>query len=280
MKNRNILSAVAVIMAISGCAKENVSTPQSSDNTCFSATLESASPDTRTTITDDPEAGYRVTWVKDDTISVNGKKYYAESSGASTKFKVYDQPATGTEFKAYYPSSLVGEGGVTTLPSIQTYGGDGVISNVPTYAVSTTSTLNFKNLCGVLAVKVEKSNIKQIKSLKVSSDQPMCGEFEIANDGGVPYAKLKSSAKDTCITLVSDQLIDIIDEGNTFYLSIPVGTYTNIRIGLSGDGVNFSQTMATKADVNIQIQRNTVYAFSYKVNSLVFAKDIVVNNQL
>ena len=102
---------------------------------------------------------YHVTWTLNDRITINDVyPYYATVGEATTTYFLLDTTGRDPEdlpvapYKAVYPQS-VSRG----LPGVQNYVPNG-IEFIPLYAESTTESLPFKNLVGLL-----KLNIKTVR---------------------------------------------------------------------------------------------------------------------
>lgn len=252
--------AVAAIAVLSGCAKDeyfDVEQP-SSDGQCFTASIEQE-PDTRTTLN-----GMTVKWASGDQISINGKIYKASPKTDATKAiftpTSSEAVASAGKFKAYYPSALYNSG-KPSLQSQQTYSA-GAFSNIPMYAESSSRSLKFNNICGVLAIKVTNEDIASLKSIKVSSgNHDMSGLFKITGNAAVLTSDKGGS---NTVKLVSSKALSLTKSGTVFYVAVPAQTYRELKIELSSDGSTYSKVMTTKSGKDITVARNTIYSIDFQ----------------
>ena len=174
---------------------------------------------------------------------------------ADMKF-VVSYPDPESPYTAYFPETLY-NGGQTTLPSVMTETWAEGKFNMPMYAQSNTTDLKFKNLCGVLKIAVKKETIESVKSIRISSsNKAISGAFTVVNN----TAELESP--DTIANTVSVTYTDAVtisDEGTVFYVAIPAQTYQNLKIELSSDGVNYTNSVTTTKNVDITVARNKIY---------------------
>ena len=175
-----IFMAVAAIAALSSCSSDEEFEQNQTDKQAlvFTATMENSEGSRATFDNTDKCAA----WEAGDQISINGKKYSAQEAGTTTTFEADNEGATGTTYHAYFPADLY-DGTTAKLPTTQTYK-EGKF-NMPMYAESTTTTLEFKNLCAVLAIKITRDDIKTLKSIKVASDKKMNGTFTVIDNKAV-----------------------------------------------------------------------------------------------
>ncbi len=262
-----IYMAVAVIAALSSCSSDNDPIVNEIGETgkqalIFTATMEGG--ETRATYDSENKCA---SWEVDDQISINGKTYNAQSEGISTTFRaaVEGQEAVADEgkYKAYFPANLYNDG-TPTLPAIQTYNAGKF--DMPMYATSTTTSLEFKNLCAVLAVKVTSEDITTLKSIKVKSDKALSGAFTVSENKAV-LTNANDNSK--TVELVSETPLSLDAEGTTFYIAIPAQTYQYLNIYLSDDGIIYKEVMATKKAAGLgEIARSKIFNINYEKNAV------------
>ena len=249
--------AAAAIAVLSGCQKEGSPVeegqPDSGSGLVFTASIEQGT-NTKTILETTAGVNYgKIYWESGDQISINGTTYKATPDGGDAtkatfdKVNVTDPDPTGT-FCAYYPASVY-NGGTPTLPATQSYAA-GEISNNPMYATSEDTNLSFKNICGLLAVKVTDADIATLKSIRVSSsNHDVSGAFTVDASNN---AVLSSDAGGTNkVELVSTSSLTLTAEGTVFYIAIPPATYRGLLIELSSDGTYFNKSMETKPATDI-----------------------------
>lgn len=256
-----IYMAVAAIAALSSCSNDNeiISETEIGNRVLtFSATMEGNA--TRATLDGNENCAL---WDANDQININGVRYNAQAAGATTTFKAATSGvgAAGSTFTAYFPASLY-DGSTATLPAIQTYTAGKF--DMPMYAESTNTTLAFKNLCAVLAVKVTSADIATLKSIKVRSDKKMNGSFTVIDDKAVV-----GDGGTNEVELVSSEALTLTAEGTIFYIAIPAQAYSYLNIYLSSDGSSYTQAMATKNASGLgTIARNEMFSIDYERNAV------------
>lgn len=249
--------AMAAIAALNSCSRDNEfeQIQAGSQGLVFTATMENSEA-TRATLDNK-----RAAWEAGDQISINGKKYSAQGAGTTTTFKADAEGATGETYNAYFPADLY-DGTTATLPAIQNYE-EGEF-NMPMYASSTTTELEFKNLCAVLAIKVTSADIATLKSIKVASDQKMNGKFTVSDKKAV----IADENGTNVVVLASFRTLTLTEEGTTFYIAIPAQEYKYLNIFLSADGKTYTQAMATKKAAGLgDITRSNIFNIDYENNA-------------
>ena len=252
--------AVAAIAALSSCSSDEEFEQNQTDKQAlvFTATMENSEGSRATFDNTDNCAA----WEAGDQISINGKKYSAQEAGTTTTFEADNEGATGTTYNAYFPADLY-DGTTATLPTTQTYK-EGKF-NMPMYAESTTTTLEFKNLCAVLAIKITRDDIKTLKSIKVASDKKMNGTFTVIDNKAV-----MGTDGSNAVVLKSYDAITLGEgESRVFYIAIPAQEYQYLNIFLSSDGKTYTEAMATKkADGLGLIARSKIFNIDYVKNAM------------
>lgn len=258
-----IYMAVAAIAALSSCSSDNeiISETEIGNRVLtFSATMEGNA--TRATLDGNENCAL---WDANDQININGVTYNAQAAGATTTFKAATSgvEAAGSTFTAYFPASLY-DGSTATLPATQTYTAGKF--DMPMYAESTNTTLAFKNLCAVLAVKVTSADIATLKSIKVKADKALSGAFTVSEDKAV----LSNTSDNTkTVELVSSSALTLDATGTTFYIAIPAQNYKYLNIYLSADGSTYKEAMATKKAAGLgDIARSSMYNINYEKNAV------------
>ena len=253
-----LFMAVAAIAALSSCSSDNdfEQSQTGKQALVFTATMENSEA-TRATFDNTDKCA---AWEAGDQISINGKTYSAQTAGTTTTFEADNEGATGTTYNAYFPADLY-DGTTATLPAIQTY--EAGEFNMPMYASSTTTTLAFKNLCAVLAVKITSDDIATLKSIKVASDKVMNGSFTVTDNKAV-----MGTDGSNAVVLSSSTALTLTSEGTTFYIAIPAQEYKYLNIFLSADGETYTQAMATKNAAGLgEIARSKIFNIDYAKNA-------------
>ena len=254
-----LFMAVAAIAALSSCSSDNDFEQSQTGRQAlvFTATMENSEA-TRATFDNTEKCA---AWEAGDQISINGKTYSAQEAGTTTTFKADGEGATGTTYNAYFPADLY-DGTTATLPAIQTY--EAGEFNMPMYASSTTTELQFYNLCAVLAIKITSADIATLKSIKVASDQVMNGKFIVTDNKAV----INDDEATNAVVLESSTAITLDGTGTTFYIAIPAQEYQYLNIFLSADGETYTQAMATKKAAGLgPIARSKIFNIDYAKNA-------------
>lgn len=172
-------------------------------------------------------------WSTDDKVVINTKECHSELSGDHLTAVFTGEVEQAAEYEAYYPSSLYKEGKYK-LPVEQTYAGNTLSGVLPMYAKSTTTDLQFHNICAIVRLVVTGTGT--VKTIKVTADKPLSGEFEISGTaaGGYYAAPQSTSADDNTVTLNCGGVILDETTPTIFYVALPQGEYLDLRIDLNG----------------------------------------------
>jgi len=269
--------AVAAIAALSSCQSDDILNDNVNDNDnnnanapVFTATIEGEGA-TRTAIGQNSETNMytMVNWSNGDQISINGSLYSTTSTTNTAVFTLVDGQTAAVadaqgKYKAYYPASMYNNGTIT-LPASYTYAKDEF--NMPMYAESKNATLAFKNLCGVLAIKVPSTQMKKIKTFEVLSNMLMHGTIGITvkDDGTLSYTLSGKSNENYCKTVVDcGSTLTNFSSYIKFYVPLLPDTYYPITIKIS-DGTNTKIMQTTKIN-GISIERNNIYPITFAEN--------------
>jgi len=266
---KKILLAIAVFAGIiaASCQKETDQGVYKSEQNSlqFTASIEEGAV-TKTTVERiaGTTATYKTKWEITDKISINGTVYTASPKTDSTQAnftKESGNDPTAT-FKAYYPSAMF-NGTTATLPATYTYE-DGKY-NMPMYAQSNTTALEFKNLCGILAITVPRAQITSVCSITVLSDKQMNGAFTATSEGVLTFESKTLTAADKKVALTFSEAKTIkSDSSVTFYIPVPAGTHNPLTINVSSD--SRMKTMVTKKSGGVTVARNKVYPITFADN--------------
>lgn len=160
------------------------------------------------------------------------------------------------KYTAYFPTNLI-SGYKTVLPATFNETWVNGKFNMPMYAQSSTTNLNFKNLCAVLKIVVKDDSIESVKSIKVSSaNKATSGFFSVNNNTAVLE---EPDAIENAITVTYANAVATTAEGVVFYVAIPAQTYRELKVDLSSNGTDYIKSMKTKVGTDIEVQRNKIY---------------------
>lgn len=258
------ISALLVLSALSitSCQKDKVG-PVS-----FEATMEYCEDDDgKTAFTNGT-----MQWVSGDQIKVfgtAGSGVYQASvrNGGRATFNVVSGDAGEAPYRAFYPASAANDNGTVELPVVQVTE-DGSLTGFPMYAQGSSTNLDFKNLCGVLRMRLQKSGVS-ITAIEVTGDIELTGDYSVVYSGGVPT--LEYSGHGTKTTMMTCRTAQSISNQKDFYIFLPAHTYgagMRIRIYSSDGGVC---TKTVSAGNSVRIQRSKITTIALRGNSLTFA---------
>ena len=269
MKRITFSLALAAI-TLTACQQDlNIDTNNSEGYALFTATTESSA--TKTALNKNGE-GYDVLWQDGDQITIvdavsNVGVYKTASTTTKGAFSfVSGTVATTPGYKAWYPASIY-NAGTPTLPATQEYAADN-IKNSPMYAESSTETLSFKNICGIIRLNVSTTmNGKKVRSIALSATQPMSGAISnaaiLASDSYV--AEISEGAG---VTLdCGESGVAIGTEPTAFHFAVPANSYTGLKITVLTTDGDF-QTRTLKSDQSIDVGRSSITEVTIPFNKL------------
>lgn len=165
-------------------------------------------------------------------------------------------------FHAYFPAALY-DGTTATLPAIITEEWADGRFNMPMYAYSEDTNLQFKNLCGVLKITVKSDDLASVRSIKVSSSNcATSGKFTVNEEGAAVLSTPDDISQIVTVTYTTP--VETTAEGKVFYVAIPAQTYQDLKIRIS-DGAN-DKFMVTKSGADIVVERNKIYPIDFGGN--------------
>ncbi len=256
------LTALFSLFTLSSCQKEQVG-----NSTQFRATMEGCTDQHgKTTLN-----GTALNWVSGDQIVVYGTAgsgVYTATPQTPATVAVFDNVSGETgdgPFHAFYPATLTTDGVTITLPATQTYV-EGSINEFPMYAESNTSTLAFRNLCGVLKLHLTKANTN-INTITITTNTDANGTYSIDYSSGDPVLNLVSNGTNT--TTLECTTAQTISDGKDFYIYLPA-TVDSIKSIMMTTDNGMICTKTVKASSHIGIDRNTITSVILDENDLVF----------
>jgi len=249
--------------------EEDIKTPEENESQdkketpglVFTATTESSA--TKTVLEED-SGNYNVAWRSGDEITIidaaatpNVGVYSTSSNTTSADFTFASGAEASTApFKAWYPASIYNNG-TPALPSAQKYV-DGNIAGSPMFASSSTTSLKFKNLAGIICLNLSTGMADiSVASIALSATQPMSGPISNAESlsSETPVAATVSGSAG--ITLDCGTGVAINGTPKPFYFAVPAETYTGLTITVwTSDGK--MQTRSLKADKTVEVVRSNI----------------------
>lgn len=267
MKRFFFISVMAAL-ALTACQKEqNIDENKTDTPVIFSATTES--PATKTALNKNGE-GYDVLWQEGDQITIvdavsNVGVYKTASTTTKGAFS-YGSGAAATipDYEAWYPASIY-NAGPPTLPAKQEYA-EGNIKNSPMYAESSTETLSFKNICGIIRLNVSTTmSGKKVRSIALSATQPMSGTISnaatLANNSYVAAVSEGAGVTLDC----GESGVAIGTEPTAFHFAVPANSYTGLKITVLTTDGDF-QTRTLKSEQSIVVGRSSIADITISFN--------------
>ena len=273
---KKYFAVIFLAMTVLGCEKAelNMSEPEndSQEAIVFHATMESAL--TKTTLSDNGTGDYSVVWASADRILVkstssNTAIYRPSTEATATELTFVSGNSLSAPYYAYYPSSIYNTSTATTTLSTEMTLSNGVLSEFPMYAYSTTTDLGFKNLFGVLRLRLSGASDDVMGTVIITADEAFAGSFNIVEESGAYKAVSTGTNKLTVNVSGSTEL----STGYDLWIPVPAGSYTNLAIKVYNNaGTHYSLKTANKA---IVVERSAItevtltsLAFSTAVASL------------
>ena len=232
--------------------------------TTFTATIETES--TKTALGSLSGGVRPVHWSQKDTISIGGGIYEVSSIDATnpTKATFTGSGATLSEgkYKAYYPTEVY-NGGTPTLPATQTYVA-GRIDNLPMYAevASSSTLLNFKNLCAVLEVKLSGDGSKRLRRIEVSStgtNKYLSGPFTVNWNNENPTLTFSSGASQLVTLDCGNTGVLLTSTEQSFFIAIPAQEYTAGTLTVTAYDTANQQIASFPSKTTSTLQRSMIY---------------------
>lgn len=257
---KKITTIIAIASVLLSCSKSERLNPEiPGDNAyetgIFHATMESHL--TKTTLSDNGAGGYDILWATTDRIGIlDASRYsiYKPNSAATACDFTYVEGggASSSPYYAYYPSTLYNKSTkIVSLPVERTLS-NGILSEFPMYATSSTTDLGFKNLCGVLRLHLSGTGDDVMGKVVLSADEPLAGEISIVADG--PAYKAVATGINSITLNVSGTTT--LSSGYDLWIPVPEGSYSNVKIKVyKADGTYYGLKTAKKA---IEVERSRI----------------------
>lgn len=267
MKRIFIFAAMAAI-SLTACQQElNIDENKPETHAVFTATTESSN--TKTALSQNGE-NYDVLWQNEDQITVvdaaaNVGVYQTASTTTQGSFShVSGTAATTPSYKAWYPATLY-NAGTPTLPATQEYTA-GNIKESPMYAESSTESLSFKNICGIIRLNISTTQSgKKVRRIILSATQPMSGAISnaatLASDSYIAAVSGTAGVTLDC----GESGVAIGTEATAFHFAVPANTFTGLKITvITTDGDLQTRT----AQYGITVDRSSISTITLRFNNL------------
>lgn len=234
-KYRIAIMAFAAMTILAGCKKQQIITPANTQMT-FTATI-GGDEGSKTELQGD----YSVNWSNDDEILVydgsNKGIYRTASGGTTTAVFTGGTTLSGSSYIAAYPTSYNGKettfNGNTVefkLPVLQPLKVGTFDKDVaPMVAKSSTKSLDFKNVCGAICIRLWGVSGCCINRIVVKSNNgaKINGTYTVKYSGDEFVASIGSDGSDVvCLTTTTPVTLSNEESDPTLiYVMLPKGTY-------------------------------------------------------
>lgn len=251
------LAALAVVALGATSCKKDVNNEENGMQ--FRAIMETGSAKTEL-------SGTNVNWIAGDEVMIYGTEQSgvytatpdAENATAATLTKV-GQPAQGTPYTAIYPASAAVNATTVTLPAVQQSVDGNLANTFPMFAQSESATLNFKNLCGVLKIHLEQEGAT-VSRISVTANTEINGNFSVDNSGEAPAISYVTDG-DFTTTLICSEPQDITN-GKDFYIYMPAGEYSGLKIMIMNAGYGVEKNAPANATITIERSKYSTLSFA------------------
>ena len=222
--------------------------------TRFDATMEGFSVDGKTEYNVNDGLLY---WVPGDQIEIFGTnsnygtyEYSTEVTGNVIPFNHVNGNAGEPTYRAIYPASSADVQGRLVLPSVQ-HSPDGSLTGYPMYAEADDTFLEFKNLGGVLKLRLKKQGV-MVSSIQLTADRQLSGTFAINYNNGQPILSDVKGSNSVTLSCTTPQ---DITTAHDFYISVPDRGFEFLQIRIfTADGHVCTKT----SYVGINISRSNI----------------------
>ena len=266
-----MLAAAAMVFGAVSCNKEKETNDLSNRPVRLTATTEGYG-DTKTDL-----HGHALTWSDGDQIKVmcenftTADVYQVREGGSNHAEFVYagdeaNEPTLVAPFQAGYPAEYWNADVTTiTLPSAQNYVANGM-EKFPMYGeVAEGMGVDFKNLCGVIRLRLVKPN-ESVTKIAITTTNYLNGAFSVSMDeNGLPVMEHLNGGTNGDTLYCAEPVS--INSATDFYIYLPAGTYNPMRIEVFNNRGLLCSMDATQA---ITIERNKITTIAPPAESLKF----------
>ena len=256
-----LVSGVLLLMSCQRVSADDVAS--ACGPTTFTATIAYSSS-TKTTLSGSPGSSRKVYWSNGDKVRIGGAEYTLTDGAGRESGTLEGGGAVLSEgvYKAYYPVSLCNSG--TPTLGVQEYAA-GRIDNLPMYAQSSGTDLQFYNLCAVLNLRLRGAGT--VTEVEVSSTEDwLSGPFAVKGSGTPSdgwYARMTGSTEDLkTVSLECTPGVGLdAASPSDFFIALPAGTYGKgtLTVTVKGTG-GVLPVEFTNKNGDTQLSANYVYS--------------------
>ena len=270
------LVALVTLVSFTSCKKEGqvVAT--------FTATMENCSDiHNAKTVLD----GRVLKWVSGDEVKIYSGGTDAvftatpQSNATTATFTTTDPTfEAGNSFIAYYPANSVVSQNSVTIPATQE-SVDGSLRDFPMHAYSTSNALQFTNLCGVLKLHLQKSDVT-VTSIALTTDQTINGTYQVNNYNSTEMATLNTTSVTNGTNTTTMECNQSIDQSHDFYIYLPAGTYSGLKLVITASDGSVCIKGPAPAGRDVVIERSKYSTLTLSGNDLNFEQPTTTANPL
>ena len=270
------LVALVTLVSFTSCKKEGqvVAT--------FTATMENCSDiHNAKTVLD----GRVLKWVSGDEVKIYSGGTDAvftatpQSNATTATFTTTDPTfEAGNSFIAYYPANSVVSQNSVTIPATQE-SVDGSLRDFPMHAYSTSNALQFTNLCGVLKLHLQKSDVT-VTSIALTTDQTINGTYQVNNYNSTEMATLNTTSVTNGTNTTIMECNQSIDQSHDFYIYLPAGTYSGLKLVITASDGSVCIKGPAPAGRDVVIERSKYSTLTLSGNDLNFEQPTTTANPL
>lgn len=253
-KTAFLITSLAALILVGSCGKIEI--PQGND-VIFDASIDEEI--SKTLLVDKG----KVNWEPTDHVYINYSRFSVNPKSPATKADLIledGQLAPISPYAAIYPSSLMVDAEYI-FPETQIYS-EGKF-NAPMYAASSSASLSFRNICGVVSFSlIGEDKIKSITIKTNSTGESVSGAFYII-EGTTDKISMKPGGGQV-VTLDCGEGVQLnMTTPKKLYIYLPPRLYSAGMTFTIINSNNKQYVKTTKSNVNIE--RNHVYNFDWQI---------------
>lgn len=250
MKTIKYLAIAAAVLAASSCLNESAELSQTGGKVFTAAFAEG---ETKAVLKPGVETS-TVEWETTDHVSIlageSNWDYAAQTAGTATTLKSVSESAQGDNFYALYPydaTATLADGVITTvLPAEQT-AVPGSFSAHMAVAYTETNALAFKNVCGLVRVKVMSEGVTKVV-FEGKSDEYVAGKIDVTVAVEPAWAATAESSKTVALVAEGGKTLAM---GDYYLATLPQRFQSGFTVKVYC-GETLAQTKDVDADLTLQ----------------------------
>lgn len=223
-------------------------------------------------------AGNSVVWSENDVIVIPDKdlskpaKVFKLKSGAGQTTATFEgDKLVDDTYDAFYGAAVD-----KYLPAEQVYDATKKIADAPMYASVKVnggkvdaSSVQFKNLCGLLKLSLAQKTGVSIRSIKMTAGQSLSGNFTLDTNKEIQGTKLTNPTTSVVLNC-GDVGVDLSTGAKDFYFYLPGNSYTNVSfIFTTTTGTTCTKTL--KSGNSIDVTPSKIKPITFSASALSFS---------